>query len=89
MQLSSAVSDNTYEQHHPLIGSFIHPLQHINNSASSGPISIGTAISNINQSQPSVINISKVLGSMGSNIDRSVLRQQPPPMKVSFEFQIK
>ncbi|CAF2698752.1 unnamed protein product [Rotaria sp. Silwood2] len=76
---TTTTSDNTHEQHHSLIAPFLHSSQQTNNSISTGPISTGT--SNNNQSQASGINVSKVLGGMGSNIDRSAFRQQPPPMK--------
>ncbi|CAF1560958.1 unnamed protein product [Rotaria magnacalcarata] len=76
---STTTSDNNNEQHHLLISPFIHPSQQMNNSMNAGPISTGS--SNNNQSQASGINASKVLSGMGSNIDRSAFRQQPPPMK--------
>jgi len=78
--LSSTTSDNTHEQqqqHHSLVTSFIHSSQQVNNPTSAS--SISTA--NNNQSQASGINISKVFGGIGSTIDRSAFRQQPPPMK--------
>jgi len=75
--LSSTTSDNTHEQHHPLVSSYIHSPQQMNNPTSAS--SISTA--NNNQSQASGISISKVFGGMGSTIDRSAFRQQPPPMK--------
>ncbi|CAF1171023.1 unnamed protein product [Rotaria sordida] len=76
---TTSTSDNTHEQHHSLITPYIHSSQQTNNSINTGPISTGT--SNNNQSQASGINVSKVLAGMGSNIDRSAFRQQPPPMK--------
>jgi hypothetical protein len=39
------------------------------------------------QQQASGLNIPKVIGNIGSNIDRTTFRQQPPPMKVSFNHQ--
>jgi hypothetical protein len=79
---SSTISDNTHEQsHHSLVTSFIHPSQQMNNPTSTNSISTGTLTANNNQSQASGINISKVFGGMGSTIDRSAFRQQPPPMK--------
>ncbi len=67
---TSTTSDSIHE-HHPLVTPFIHPAS---------TSSMSTA--NTNQSQASGINVSKVFGGMGSTIDRSAFRQQPPPMKV-------
>jgi hypothetical protein len=35
-----------------------------------------------NQQQAAALNVPKVIGTIGSNIDRATFRQQPPPMKV-------
>jgi len=56
----------------------------MNNPINTGSISTGTSASSNTQSQASGINVPKVLGAMGSTIDRSAFRQQPPPMKVKF-----
>jgi hypothetical protein len=37
------------------------------------------------QQQASALNVPKVIGGIGSNIDRATFRQQPPPMKVRFQ----
>ncbi len=37
---------------------------------------------NNSQQQTSSLNVPKVIGSIGSNVDRTTFRQQPPPMKV-------
>jgi hypothetical protein len=34
------------------------------------------------QQQSSSLNVPKVIGNIGSNVDRATFRQQPPPMKV-------
>jgi hypothetical protein len=34
------------------------------------------------QQQASALNVPKVIGTIGSNVDRATFRQQPPPMKV-------
>jgi hypothetical protein len=83
--ISSTTSDNLHEQqqHHALITPFIHPSQQINTN-STNTNSTGTLTTNNNQSQASGINVSKVFSTMGSTVDRSAFRQQPPPMKVKF-----
>jgi hypothetical protein len=84
--ISSTTSDNLHEQqqqHHALITPFIHPSQQINTNPTNTN-STGTLTTNNNQSQASGINVSKVFATMGSTVDRSAFRQQPPPMKVKF-----
>ncbi len=58
---------------------FIHPSQPMNNPSNANSISTATN----NQPQAAGINVSKVFGGMGSTVDRSAFRQQPPPMKVN------
>jgi hypothetical protein len=79
-------SDNNHEQSHPLVGLFPHQSQQMSNSISTGPVSTGTSVSNNNnnQSQATGLNGSKGIGGMGSTLDRTAFRQQPPPMKVKF-----
>jgi len=79
LHLSSTTSENTSDQHHPLVSPFLHQSQSINNP---GPISTGTATSNNPQSQSLGLNVPKIPPGMGSTLaDRSAFRQQPPPMK--------
>jgi hypothetical protein len=78
--------DNPHEQQqqqqqHPLITPFIHPTQQINNNPTNTNL---ISTTNNNQSQASGINVPKVFAGIGSNVDRSAFRQQPPPMKVRF-----
>ncbi|UJR32072.1 hypothetical protein I4U23_019540 [Adineta vaga] len=79
--LSSTASDNIHEQHHSLVAPFLHQSQQMTGSINTGPVSTGTSASSTNQSQATGINVSKVLGTMTSTVDRSAFRQQPPPMK--------
>jgi len=73
--LSSTGLDNPHDSL-PLGISFHHQSQQMANTTST---SIPTP--NTNQQQASALNVPKIIGSIGSNIDRTTFRQQPPPMK--------
>jgi hypothetical protein len=74
--LSSTGLDNPHEQL-PLGIPFHHQSQQMANTTSTN-----IPTTNNTQQQASSLNVPKVIGSIGSNIDRSTFRQQPPPMKV-------
>ncbi|CAF3813054.1 unnamed protein product [Rotaria sordida] len=76
--LSSTGLDNTHEQI-PLGITYHH--QHHQSQQMANTTSTNISISNNNQQQTSTLNIPKVIGSIGSNVDRTTFRQQPPPMK--------
>lgn len=70
--LSSTGLDNSHEQI-PAGISLYHPPQPTANTNLPTPT---------NTPQATGLNVSKVIGAMASNVDRSTFRQQPPPMKV-------
>jgi hypothetical protein len=74
--LSSTGLDNTHEQISLGVPFHHHQSQQLANTTST---SIPT--SNNNQQQNSTMNIPKIIGGIGSNVDRATFRQQPPPMK--------
>ena len=53
--------------------------QMANTTSTNIPIQI-----NNQQQQASTLNVPKMIGSMGPNVDRASFPQQPPPMKVCF-----
>jgi len=69
--LSSTGLDSSHEQL-PLGIQFHHQSQQMANTTSTN---IPT------QQQASGLNVSKVIGSIATNVDRTTFRQQPPPMK--------
>ena len=84
--LSSTTLETTHDQHHPSITPFLQQSQQMTHSNNAGPISTGTSTSSNSQSQataPSAMHMPKALAGMGSTVDRTAFRQQPPPMKVS------
>ncbi|CAF4310534.1 unnamed protein product, partial [Rotaria sp. Silwood2] len=75
--LSSTGLDNTHEQI-PLGV----PYQHHQSQQMANTTSTNISMPNNNQQQASTLNIPKVIGNIGSNLDRATFRQQPPPMKI-------
>ena len=76
--LSSTGLDNPHDQL-PLGVPFHQQSQQMANTTSTN-----LPTPNNSQQQASALNVPKVIGGIGSNIDRATFRQQPPPMKVRF-----
>jgi hypothetical protein len=73
--LSSTGLDNSHDQLPPGISLYHHSQQMANTTSTTLPTPTTT------QQQASAINVPKVIGTIGSNVDRATFRQQPPPMK--------
>lgn len=92
LHLSSSNSEATHDQHHSMIAPFLHQSQQITHSNNAGPISTGTSTSSNSQSQataPSAMHMPKAMAGIGSTVDRTAFRQQPPPMKVDVTSRTK
>jgi hypothetical protein len=74
--LSSTGLDNSHDQLPPGISLYHQSQQMANTTSTTLPTPTN------NQQQAAALNVPKVIGTIGSNIDRATFRQQPPPMKV-------